>query len=323
MRERLRGVAQISDRPTRIGKLKIGEVKEKRRADGSVVSYPSKLDYIQARDGEGNQIASFHDVYGEKPTEFRAVFPSDDVDEFYWESYRRYAASGLACHGNGVQAIVEESGESIDCPCQFAEGDKATCKPIASLSLFLYEVPALGVFQLDTGSINSIRNIRWFLTALPGLTGGQVKGVPFRVYIEAFKATHDGKSSTAYAWKIDLLPDMKPADVKLAASQAVDSFLLPSVPALDEAKPADLYPQIAAPSDDVEDLAVLPEQIDKLVDRFEELIGALTPGQAAAAQTKMQKYRDRAIAEERLPDFEAWLLEQIAKLDKNQGSLLS
>jgi hypothetical protein len=239
---RLRGIATISDRPARVGKLKIGE----RTLSRTGKEIPTKLDYIKALDGAGNIVQAFHDVYGPKPTEFKAVFPSNNPDDFFWEAYRRYGSgTGLVCHGNGTKAIVEETGETIDCPCEFADGDRPTCKPVASLSLFLYEVPALGVFQVDTGSINSIRNIRWFLSALRGLTGGQYAGIPFRVRIEPFQAMHDGKASTAYQWKLDLLPGYKPADLRMAAQRAVDTFLLPpdlaEQPLLDEYVEPDIY----------------------------------------------------------------------------------
>jgi hypothetical protein len=248
-------VQTISDRPARIGKLKIGE----KTLSRSGKEIPTKLDFIKAVDGAGNPIEAFHAVFGEKPTEFRAVFPSNDPIDFYWEAYRRYGSgTGLVCHGDGRQAIVEETGETIECPCHFAEPTlkdgkeyPPACKPVASLSLFLYDVPALGVFQIDTGSINSIKNVRWFLSALPGLTAGQYAGIPFRVKIEPFQAMHDGKASTAYRWKLDLLPGYRPADLRMAAKEAVDSFLLPPDLSegrlLDEAKPEDLYAGLPAP----------------------------------------------------------------------------
>lgn len=250
-RPRLRGVQTISDRPARIGKLKIGEKTLSRNGK----EIPTKLDYIKAIDGAGVLIDSFHGVFGEKPTEFRAVFPSNDPIDFYWEAYRKYGSgTGLVCHGDGRQAIVEETGETIECPCSCADGERPTCKPVASLSLFLYDVPALGVFQIDTGSINSIKNIRWFLSALPGLTAGQYAGIPFKVKIEPFQAMHDGKASTAYQWKLDLLPGYRPADLRMAAQQAVENFLLPPEMneghLIDEAKPEDLYAGLPAPAQD-------------------------------------------------------------------------
>ncbi len=286
--QRLRGVATITDRPARIGKLKIGEKTLSRNGR----EIPTKLDYIKAVDASGQVIQAFHDVFGEKPTEFRAVFPSNDPVDFYWEAYRRYGSgTGLACHGDGRQAIVEETGETIDCPCHHADGERPACKPVASLSLFLYDVPALGVFQIDTGSINSIKNIRWFLSALPGLTAGQYAGIPFKVKIDPFQAMHDGKASTAYQWKLDLLPGYRPADLRMAAANALESFLLPpdmaTQPMLDEAKPQDLYPGVVEADPDSEMPGVVCERLDDAEPG--ECIGTAIPEEAVAAEEAYAK----------------------------------
>ena len=315
-RTRLRGVATISDRPTRIGKLKIGE----KTLSKNGKEIPTKLDYIKAVDGAGNLIQAFHDVFGERPTEFRAVFPSNDPDDFYWEAYRRYGSgTGLVCHGDGRQAIVEETGETIDCPCHHAEGDRPTCKPVASLSLFLYDVPALGVFQIDTGSINSIRNIRWFLSALPGLTGGQYAGIPFKVKVEPFQAMHDGKASTAYQWKLDLLPGYKPADLRMAAAQAVGAFLVPpdlaDRPMLDEAKPDDLY--VGLPAQTGEDIRHYEEadygaEVLTQDSADEDALDIGLPGEVVTAELA---YR-RALAASTWP--EAKQLSKVATMEANR-----
>jgi hypothetical protein len=311
---RLRGVATISDRPARIGKLKIGEVVQ--NAQG--VKHPSKLDYIKAVDGAGAKVEAFHAVYGPKPTEFRAVFPSDDPVAFWWESYRKYGSgTGLVCHGNGAQAIVEATGESIECPCSCAEGDRPTCKPVGSLSLFLYDVPALGVFQIDTGSLNSIKNIRWFLAALPGLTGGQYKGIPFRVKVEPFQAMHDGKASTAYAWKMDLLPGMKPTDLRMAAQEAVESFLLPpsmaSQPLLDEAKPEDLYTVIEAAADET---PVVPLDAQAAADSLRAAIESadLPGGKKFTALALLEANLTQAAADNTWPAFATWCVTTEARV---------
>lgn len=333
-RPRLRGVATISDRPARIGKLKIGEKTLSRNGK----EIPTKLDYIKAVDAAGQTIAAFHDVFGEKPTEFRAVFPSNDPVDFYWEAYRRYGSgTGLACHGDGRQAIVEETGETIDCPCHHADGERPACKPVASLSLFLYDVPALGVFQIDTGSLNSIKNLRWFIQALPGLTGGQYAGIPFRVKIEPFQAMHDGKASTAYQWKLDLLPGYRPADLRMAAAQAVESFLMPpdlaTQPLLDEAKPQDLYVGIPAstgeadqPEDDFSDLlgpdepepeeAVVPPEALAAEATYHERLKAssLPPAKIESCIALMDANRAKARAQGTWPSYTAWLEQQTARI---------
>lgn len=270
-RTRLSGVEDIQARAPRIGKLKIGETREVTK-NGRTVTYPAKLDYIVAKDGAGNRVQSFHDVYGERPTEFMAVLPANDPAEFYWEAYRRYGSgTGLACHGDGRYAIVEATGETIECPCPYAEPTvrdgkeyPPACKVVASLSLWLYEVPELGIFQIDTGSYRSVSNIKWFLrVGLPALSGGQLAGIPIRVYVEPFQVVHDGKVSTAYQWKLGLAPGMRPADVRVAAQEAVEGFCLPveAGPRLiDEAKPEDLYAEAASDDHQIE-AAPEPEPI--------------------------------------------------------------
>jgi hypothetical protein len=180
-----------------------------------------------------------------------AVLPSNAPRDFYWEAFRRYGSgTGLVCHGDGHNAIVEETGETIECPCPFAEPTlrdgkeyPAACKPTVSVSLWLYEIPELGLFQIDTGSFRSMSNIKWFIfTGLPSLSGGQIAGIPIRVSIEPFQAVHNGQASTAYSWKFGLAPGMSPADVRVAAQKAVAGFILPDTvrPQIDETKPEDL-----------------------------------------------------------------------------------
>ncbi|MFA5637175.1 MAG: hypothetical protein WC977_14865 [Anaerovoracaceae bacterium] len=295
---RLSGVDGIQARPPRVGKLKIGEVKTTVK-NGREISYPSKLDWICAKDGAGNIVQSFHDVYGEKPVEFMAVFPSNDPTDFYWEAYRRYGSgTGLVCHGDGRQAIVEETGETIECPCPFAEPTvrdgkeyPPACKVVASCSLWLYEVPELGVFQIDTGGFRSVANMKWFIrTGLPGLSGGQLAGIPIRVYVEPFQAVHDGKASTAYQWKFGLAPGMKPADVRVAAADAVEGFCLPQdigPRLLDEAKPQDLYPGVVEADPDSEIPGVVCERPDDAEPG--ECIGTAIPEAAVAAEETYAK----------------------------------
>lgn len=350
-RQRLSGVDDIQARAPRVGKLKIGEMKENARG----VTYPSKLDYIVAKDGAGNRIESFHSVYGDKPTEFVAVLTSNDLNDIYWEAYRRYGSgTGLACHGDGHNAIVEATGETCECPCAFAEptikNDKEyppACKVVASLSLWLYEVPELGIFQIDTGGFRSVSNLKWFLkTGLPGLTGGQIAGIPVRVYMEPFQAMHDGKASIAYQWKLGLVPGMKPADAREAAAKAVEGFVTPIVGrALDEAKPEDLYAGIPAqtgesperatipgtsewkdrvdtPSDEPPYAAEwepiddsynpLPDDVQALELRFlEALAGSGWPeAKRRTVELTMERNRSQALDEGTLPGYGVWLEQQ-------------
>ena len=325
MRQRLSGVDDVQARAPRIGKLRIGETVEKTRPDGSTYSYPIRLDHIKAADGAGNIVQAFHDVYGEEPTEFLAVFPSNDVAEWYWERYARYGSgTGLACHGNGHLGIDELTGESIDCPCQHAEptvkGDREyppACKIVASVSLFLYEVPELGLFQIDTSGMRSCSNAKWFIRhGLPGLSGGQLAGIPIKVSIEPYQVVHDGQASTAYQWRFGLAPGMRPQDVQIAAKQAVSGFCLPvgsGAPMLDEGKPEELYPQIPATIDDADP----GECIGGAESVGETVLRVGIPGEAVEAEVKLRRAMKAAkFTEPRLESTEKLMSSNRAKAEE-------
>jgi hypothetical protein len=331
-------VDDIQARAPRVGKLKIGELKEVEK-NGKTVTYPSKLDYIVAKDAAGNIVRSFHDVYGEKPTAFMAVFPSNDPSEFYWEAYRRYGSgTGLACHGDGRCAIVEATGETIECPCPYAEptvkGDKEyppACKVVASVSLWLYEVPELGVFQIDTGSFRSVSNLKWFIrTGLPSLSGGQLAGIPIRVYVEPFQTMHDGHAATAYQWKFGLAPGMKPADVRVAAMEAVEGFCLPTGvgPALlDEAKPEDLYANEVPTAEDHQIGATATQESDYpafVTDAETAYLNALEAAplpeaKKNAAKALMEANREKARDFGSFDGYISWLEAQTKRIPRSES----
>jgi hypothetical protein len=333
-----------------VGKLKIGELKE--NAQGK--TYPSKLDWIKAVDGAGNRVTSFHMVYGDKPKEFMAMFHSNDPKDFFWEAYRRYGSgTGLACHGDGHCAIIEATGETIKCPCQHAQptvkNDKEyppACKVTQSVLLWLYEVPELGLFQIDTSGFRSMSNLKWFITeGLPSLSGGQIAGIPIRVLIEPFQAVHDGKQSLAYQWKFALAPDMKPADVRAAALSAVEGFVIPGFAArqqIDESKPEELYAGIPAhtgePIEDNEpsvavapgDVQVVDDEIGERVLAAEQRLDAalkavaMPANKIAALETAREKKQAKAMETGDWVGYEKWLTQNATALEgrSGQGGLL-
>jgi len=230
-KKRLHGLVNTSPRPVLAGRAKIGEKGLSKKGK----EIPTKIDYIKFVDGEQNKIQAVHDILGEKPTEFIAVLPSDDPDDFWWLSYRRWKASGLVCHGNGETAIVEESGEEIACPCQFAEGDNAECKPSGSLKVIIPNLPSIGVFQIDTRAESSTQNIQYAIEMIGKITGGHYMGIPLRVYIEPFK----GKQGISWCWKVDIMDT--PGRVVMAAVEQtrdhMSQLIPPELLQIDESRP--------------------------------------------------------------------------------------
>ncbi len=242
-KRRLHGIVNTSPRPVLAGRAKIGE----KTLSSKGKEIPTKIDYIKFVDGQQNRIDAVHEILGDKPTEFIAVLPSDDPDDFWWLSYRRWKASGLVCHGNGETGIMEETGEEITCPCKFAEGydgkdgryikddTRPDCKPAGSLKVIIPNLPSIGVFQIDTRGASSTNNIDYAIRTIGNITGGRYMGIPLRVYMEPFK----GKQGISYAWKLDILKT--PGQVVLAAAEQtrehISRLIPPELLQIDESRP--------------------------------------------------------------------------------------
>ena len=183
-------VSGLTDRPRlpRLGKIHLGIKKLSQRG----AEYPSATDFFVCPD-------VVKSVYGDKPRELDLVFPSDDVSEVAGVAWKSYTASrGKVCTGDGERAIrlvdLEKLGATpsrpdfdnaiataeskkvdwreIDCPaknCVFAV--RNLCKPVMNLMFLLPKVPGIGVFQLDTGSINSILDVRGGIELVMQLAG--------------------------------------------------------------------------------------------------------------------------------------------------------
>ncbi len=152
----------------RIGKIHLG-IKH------ATKGYPIATDYF-VLPADHPQYQDLVDKFGEKPKELRIVFPIADEEQVASQYYRQYSQSrGLVCKGDGIkcnQLTDTDTGaiaaadskntkwaESVcggkECPDYMAD----RCKEVMNLQFMLPEIPGLGVWQIDTSSINSILNV--------------------------------------------------------------------------------------------------------------------------------------------------------------------
>src|SRR3990167_10326692 len=150
-------------RMPRLGKLHLGFRDEKKKGA------PTATDYFVCPD-------EVKKVHGDKPKQLPIMIPTEDSE--YWASqyYRAYSQTrGLICRGDGeiyhrmvdmeTKEIAGKDTKNVawvdgvcagqDCPIY---QDKK-CSEMMCLQFMLPDVPGVGVWQVDTGSINSIRNI--------------------------------------------------------------------------------------------------------------------------------------------------------------------
>jgi len=97
----------------------------------------------------------------------------------------------LPCFGMGYD-------EQPPCPAF----ESKACRTLMHLQFVMPRVPALGVWQMDTGSPISIKNILNFLDFLEAFTGGNISGIPLRLELVPIEVAPDGKKRTVHVVEI-------------------------------------------------------------------------------------------------------------------------
>ena len=150
-------------------------------------------------------------VYGDKPTELDILLPVNDINVVFPQSYEYYGSSrGLKCTGDGENAMRynedTKSMEPVECPCELLSEGK--CQQRAHLSVILPKVSVGGIYQIDTGSYNSIVDINSSLDYVTALVG-RFAMVPLKLKREPRETHHEGKKQTHYTLRIELEGDIE------------------------------------------------------------------------------------------------------------------
>ena len=208
-------------RMPRQGKIHLGIMVE----NANHVKYPKAVDYFVLPQGEaigaeyyGELVAAF----GEQPRELRIVFPLEDEDKIASQYYRSYSKSrGLICKGDGevcTRMVDKNTGNLADrdtqeavmkeMPCagrECVDYQARACQEVMNLQFMLPEISGLGVWQIDTGSINSIRNINSNLELLRTIYG-RVSMIPLLLSMEQRTVTppDDPKRRTKTVWVLNI-----------------------------------------------------------------------------------------------------------------------
>lgn len=248
----IRGCTDAPPRFTRAGHIRLGV--KTQNARGSI--YPEKSDHFIADFESPESIALFHQIYGPQPKKITIAFAHETAEEIFPQWYMCYGASaGLKCKGDGETAWrADDKGDlrEVECPgpgeCDFGRMNR--CKQQARMMFFIRGLPGFQVFQCNTTSWNSIRNINSGLEMLRVVRGDRpVRGVWVDLYLVPQKAQHEGKQVNIYVLKLDIptnLDNLKALecalDIKPAALPAPedsrDEYLTPTLPEAEVVQPA-------------------------------------------------------------------------------------
>jgi len=238
----IKGISEIVRLP-RLEKIRLG-IKEE-GADGN--SYPTPTDYFVCPD-------EVKKVFGEKPRELRIMFPTEDSEQWASQYLRCYSESGnLICRGDGETALARvetinreagSKGETISkllempcnpdrCPCY----QQGYCRRVMNLQFLLPDCPGFGVYQLDTSSYHSMKNINSTLAFIRGICQ-RVSMIPLSLQLIEQIVQPEGYDKVAYV--LSLTCPYSLAEVQKYAQVPRGKALLPPP---DSEAPEDLFPQ--------------------------------------------------------------------------------
>ncbi len=255
-------------------------------------------------------------VHGEKPTQLPIMIPVEDEEFWASQYYRAYSQTrGLTCKGDGEtchrmidvkggdmasQASGKVEWKEFACngkECVYYQGKK--CQEVMNLQFLLPQVPGLGVWQIDTSSVNSIRNINSSAELIRGIIG-RIRMVPLILSLEKQEVVNpdDGKKKWVHVMNL-----RHGATLQNLISDSIKPIqeLLAPVPDDETEPPLDSEP---------------PAAIEAHLETAEADIKELWPQQEAPEPSPEAPESSTAVEEEKgnsIIDME-WLNEQLKKL---------
>jgi len=223
-------------RMPRLGKIHLGYKHPEK-------GYPVKTDYF-VLPKDHSDYEKLVKAFGEKPKELRVLIPVEDEELWASQYYKAYDMTrGLICKGDGEMAmrmldvktgaLADKKTETVtmkewtcagkECP----EYQTKKCGETMNLRFILPEVPGLGVWQIDTGSINSILNINSCAKIIKRAFG-RISMVPLILALEPIQVNNPetGKKQTVFV--LNLRSQVTMAQLADSAREQAKTFLLES-----------------------------------------------------------------------------------------------
>lgn len=222
--------------------------------------FPRKLPYFTfLRMGiDGSFYPDFEAIedHGPMPTEIDIIFLKDNPLE---ASYQWWTTAELKCEGDGLnarrrfdkannspheQGLVKEAqarGERFfpiiegcfTSGCEFARGERPVCKPHGRLALQLLKSSELrigGTVTYDTTGWRSVSQLFSCIQEIRSMTGrghvedGHIAGIPLKMVLRPFRASHNGQSSMQYAVSLEFRATAEAAGLVQSLLEKADQF---------------------------------------------------------------------------------------------------
>lgn len=227
----------------RLGKIHLGKKVPNKNKDGE---HPEATTYFVLP-------PELENVFGKECAALPIMIPVEDDELWASQYYKRYSnVRGLTCRGDGVtcrRMVDTKTGEvanrkteeivwkeGLPCQGQDCPDYKAKeCKEVMNLQFIMPDVPGLGIWQVDTSSVNSIRNINSG-AAMVRAVYKRLVFIPLLLTLEPQEVVNpdDGKKKTVRCLNLRVRGTMK--ELMAQASKPFTELLLPA--------PADTEPPL-------------------------------------------------------------------------------
>ena len=224
--------------------------------DGKPVMRPEKVEYF-VLDKLNSGYQKIVDLFGPQPKELRILIPVEDEELWATQYYKMYDMTrGLICRGDGENAsrmIDVKTGnlpnkdtgtvgmKDMICAGKNCPEYKAKkCGETMNLRFILPEVPGLGIWQIDTGSINSILNINSCAKMIKAAFG-RISMVPLSLTLEPIEVNNPETGKKQKVYVLNLRSTVTLAQLADVAREQSKTFLLeaPDWDAVSEQKAED------------------------------------------------------------------------------------
>ena len=242
----------------RIAKIHLGVKKVSERTHQE---YPSATEYFVIPEEIVPYMALMGNADPQHPTQLAVMIPVEDPEMWCQQYYKCYSRTrGLVCRGDGItcrrmiDAVTGEKAhrdskevvwkEDLKCEgreCAYYKNKE--CKETMNLQVLMPDVPGLGVWQIDTSSINSIRNINSDAELVRAVYK-RVSFIPLLLTLEPQEVINpdDGKKKTVRCLHLRSRGTIR--ELMLEAAKPVTELLMPG-PAEDE-PPMDAVEEVEA-----------------------------------------------------------------------------
>ena len=253
----IRGLSDIRRLP-RIGKIHLGRRLKSQRG----TEYPKESD-----DFVIDELPEVIAVYGPHPKALHIIIPVEDQGVWFPQAFKCYgSAASLVCIGDGRTAmrdekkllkadILWEKGDKengrveVVCagPDNCAYGKEHGCRRVGLFRFMLHKVSMGGVYQIDTGSFNSIVDLNSAIdlirSQMAAITGQpRIAGIPLVLKRVPTETRYEGKKAVHYCLRLEMpytLDELRRVGERIAAPA---SKVLIEAPPIEQEVEEDLIP---------------------------------------------------------------------------------